>query len=196
MKSHWIPILACALGVFVGDLRTARADDDDGLRELRVRFAEGQLYEAAGRWADGLSRFQDVGRVRNTPQVKFHTALCLEHLGRFLEAEQLYRSAKEAAGATAPHVVTEADSHLADLAERMPKVSVGVSGELRGLKILIDAVPVTSANGIVRVDPGPHLLTAVRDGRTVSALAFSILERRNKSLTLTVYPDHQLVATR
>jgi hypothetical protein len=186
VRSKWIAITALSFGIVASGTGSARGDDD--LRELRVRFAEGQLYEAAGRWADGLQRFQEVGRVRNTPQVKFHTALCLEHLGRFLEAEQLYRSAKQSADASAANVVTEADAHLADLAERIPKVYVGVGGDARGVKVLVDAAPV-GPSGLVRVDPGPHLVSAVRGGRTVAAMAFSILERRTKMLTLVVYPE-------
>ena len=193
MRTKWIAILIGALGAIAVGAAPARADDGDQLRELRVRFAEGQLYEAAGRWADGLQRFQEIARVRNTPQVKFHTALCLEHLGRLLEAEQLYRSAKASADADAPHVVAEAEAHLNDLAERMPKVYVGVSGETRGVKVFLDAAPVASS-GLARVDPGPHLVSAVRDGRTVAAMAFSILERRTKMLTLVVYADRLALA--
>jgi hypothetical protein len=34
----------------------------------------------------------------------------------------------------------------------------------------------------------------MRDGRTVAAMAFSILERRTKMLTLVVYPDRVAAA--
>ncbi len=193
MRIRWIATLACILGGLALSGGPVHAADDDGLRELRVRFAEGQLYEAAGRWADGLQRFQEIGRVRNTPQVKFHTALCLEHLGRLLEAEQLYRSARDSASGSAANVVAEAATHLTELAERMPKVYVGVEGDPRGVKVFVDMAPVGSS-GLVRVDPGPHLVTAVRDGRTVAAMAFSILERRTKMLTLVVYPERVAVA--
>ncbi|HVY46153.1 MAG TPA: tetratricopeptide repeat protein, partial [Minicystis sp.] len=163
-------LLACAVAAACSAAPAARAAEPDPelLRVMRVRFADGQLYEAAGRWADALERFREVARVRDTPQVAFHTALCLDHLGRLLEAERLFKASRDAARAiAAPDVASEADAHLADLAERIPKVYVGATGGTRGVKLFLDGAPVP-ATGLARVDPGPHLVTATRTGRTIA----------------------------
>jgi hypothetical protein len=70
-----------------------RAEDvpDARLAEARVWFRDGLSLEAAGDWAGALTRFEQVAKVRFTPQVRFHVARCKEHLGRMTEALGDYR---------------------------------------------------------------------------------------------------------
>jgi hypothetical protein len=184
-----LPVLAAAFAFLTLSPSALAADDETELQRLRLVFADGQALEIAGRWADALARFDEVARVRKTPQVEFHQALCLERMGRLLQAERVFKSARANAVVAAPVVVIEADSHLVDLATRIPRVHIAISGEARNLVLKLDGVELAGPS-TARVDPGPHVLVAMRDGRTISAVAFSVTERREKTVTLKVYPEN------
>lgn len=163
------------------------AEDDAPTRALRLQFAQGLTLEGVGRWADALDRFEDVARLRPTPSVKFHIALCHDRLGRFLQADASYRDARDAARVTAPESIPEINAHLQDLDGRTPRVVLVVAGATRGVSVRLDGAQVEPSKAL-RVDPGPHVALAMRHGIPVAASAFAIFERRTKVMTLTVYP--------
>ena len=161
--------------------------DDAQTRVMRVRFAEGRALQAAGRWADALGRFEEVDRARPTASVRFHVALCLDRLGRLRQAEQAYRVAIAAALGQSPDVVTEARARLADLDARAPRVVVALTGVVDGVTVALDGETIAEG-ATVRVDPGPHVAVARRDGIQVAAAAFSTIERRTRIVELRIYP--------
>jgi hypothetical protein len=187
----WRRPLAVATSFAIASLATsARADGagpERSLARLRIRFAEGQALESAARWADALPVFLDVNRERSTPEVAFHIALCLEHLGRLVAAKAVFRAAGDAARGhpSARVVANEADTHATALDARIPKLTLKLTGHGEGVSLFVDgsAVP---ASGVVRVDPGPHVALAVRGRNVVAAVAFAMTEQRNKAITLSV----------
>ena len=68
------------------------------LEKARNLFRQGLSLEAAGNWAAALAKFQEVMKVKLTPQVRFHSARCSEQLGRLNEALGEYRLAEYEAG--------------------------------------------------------------------------------------------------
>jgi tetratricopeptide (TPR) repeat protein len=183
LKARAMIAFAAALALLAP--ASARAEDLD-THALRVRFAEGRALEEVGRWADALTRFEDVARARPTAHVTFHIALCLDHLGRFLAAEQVYRAAITAAGAGAPDVAADARARLAELEPRIPRIFIALEGEPRGVALLLNGAPVSAAT-FVRVDPGPHTVVATRDGIPIAAAVLSVQERRTKLVPLRIY---------
>jgi tetratricopeptide (TPR) repeat protein len=163
-----------------------QAHDDTRTRALRLLFAQGIALETAGRWADALDRFEAVARARPTANVRFHVAVCLDRLGRLLQAEQNYQRARDAARITNPEVVPEIDARLFDLDGRIPRITIGMAGNTEGVAVQLDGARVQPSK-MLRVDPGPHVAVALRYGVPVAASAFSILERRTKSVVLTIY---------
>lgn len=193
----WRASAAVALCASLG-AAPARADVEAQSR-LRLKFAEGYALEIAGRWADALDRFLEVSRARPTPEVEFHVALCQERLGRFVEAEQGYRRARERArdagaadagearAASRALVVREAEERLADLEPRVPRLVVLISGDAADVEVLLDGATLPSPSPH-RVNPGPHLVVAVREGLPVAAVAFAAQEARTRHVTLVVLP--------
>ena len=72
--------LSAALPV-AGFARPAAAQSQDDLEKARNLFREGLSLEAAGNWNSALAKFREVGKVKLSPQVRFHTARCNEQLG-------------------------------------------------------------------------------------------------------------------
>src|SRR5438445_12559377 len=56
------------------------------MEEAKKKFFEGMDLEKEKKWGEALKNFQDVAKVRMTPQVRFHIALCEEMEGMLIEA--------------------------------------------------------------------------------------------------------------
>ena len=176
---------AAAAAVALALLAPATASGDT--RALRLRFAEGRTLADAGRWADALDRFEEVARARPTPHVLFHIAACNDRLGRLQEAALGYRRARDAAVGVAPDVSATAEVRLAALEARMPRILVFLDGAVEGVSLLVDGAAADAATP-VRVDPGPHVVVALRKGVPVAAAALSALERQTRVVKLRIYP--------
>lgn len=146
------------------------------LAEARERFAEVRRLEDAGEWNEALALLQRVAAVKMTPQVRFHIALCMEHIGLFTQAMDQYGLAlDDAQAAPAPEVTEEARAHLDRLNRLTPTITVAVAGARPSDEVLLDgrAIPTGSPPLSIRVDPGPHRVELVRDGEVIGRRYFA-----------------------
>jgi hypothetical protein len=136
------------------------------INEARERFAEGRRLEEAGQFGEALVLFQSVGRVKMTPQVRFHIALCLMHTGKNAEALTHFRLAVQEAGATAPNVVAEAKEHIAKLEKRVASLTVVIPANDPSLTVTLDERAI-APNVPVDADPGTRRVVLRQDGEAV-----------------------------
>jgi hypothetical protein len=150
----------------------ARAEDaaakqsQDDLERARSLFRQGLSLEAAGNWAAALSKFQEVGKVKLTPQVRFHTGRCNEQLGRLNEALGEYRLAEYEAGQQGlPDFASITQSRQA-LEARVPKVVIRRGAGAESARIELDGVELgeSQIGQPFAVDPGPHTVVAKLGG--------------------------------
>jgi hypothetical protein len=154
----------------------------------RIAFSRGHALERAGRYTDAWLAFDALERARPTAEVTLHAALCLEQMGRLVHAKARFVLAHERATAASPLVRREAGLHLADLEARLPRLTVTLAGPKEGVVLLLDGEPLAEATE-TRVDPGPHLVVALRDGRSIAAIAFASAERQARHLRLPIRLD-------
>lgn len=74
----------------------AQTESVDVVR-AREQFAGALKAEDAGRWEEARALFEQVAKVRETPQVRYHVATCLERLDRLVEAAREYDRAERTA---------------------------------------------------------------------------------------------------
>jgi hypothetical protein len=159
---------AALLGLaFAGGLVTAAppalaqgapASSQEDLERARSLFRQGLSLEAAGNWAAALSKFQDVAKVKLTPQVRFHSARCSEQLGRLNEALGEYRLAEYEAGQQGlPELAAIAQSRQA-LEGRVPKLIIRRGKGTESARIQLDGTDLgeSQIGQPIAVDPGPH----------------------------------------
>lgn len=163
---------ACALAVCTlvlavpKEARSSETPTAAELREARERFAEGRRLEDAGHFGEALIIFQNVARVKMTPQVRFHLALCWMNLGKPVDALVNFRLAVQEAGDSAPNVVTEAKEHIATLETRVAVVIVDIPAGDDTLSVTLDERAVTT--GIpLDVETGNHRIVLRKSGQTV-----------------------------
>lgn len=155
--------LALAFGVAAPLLpQTARAQSQDDLERARQQFRQGLSLEAAGDWAAALAKFVEVGKVRLTPQVRFHSARCNEQLGRLNEALGEYRLAEYEAGQQGLREQAEISQARQALETRVPKLIIRRGENAAAAKIELDGVELgePQIGQPVNVDPGPHTVVA------------------------------------
>ncbi len=188
-------ILSVALatsGVVTTWVPTAHAQSVQELAKARAEYKEGLSLEAAGNWAGALSKFQDVARIKTTPQVRFHVARCKENLGRLNEALGEYRLAEYEAQQAKPQPkeLPEITKAREQLEARVPKVVIERGEGAKSAKIEIDGVALGEAQvgKEFAVDPGPHKITAKVD-RGEWEQNIEVAEGETKSVELVAPAD-------
>jgi hypothetical protein len=184
-------VAATAMLLSIAPATGARADTpptDAQLSVARDLFIAAEKDEDADRWADALDKLTRVAAVKLTSGIRYHTALCEEHLGRLLAALRDYKAAANQARAeNASDVLRLVDKRLNDAADRLPRLVVVVVPSLPDATVLVDGAPI-EPGGAVMVDPGSHRVEARAAGRVPAATTVSVLEHDSASIEVRLDP--------
>lgn len=162
------------------------------LAAARQTFSEGKDLEKRGEWAEALDRFKKVARVKMTPQVRFHVALCEENLGRLVSAMKGFQLAAEEArqaGATAAEVAVLAPERATALQKRVGSVTVHVSGKIIDSSVTLDGARLAPASidAAIPVDPGAHVVEVLSaEGKSSSRAEVTVAEHGETQITVAV----------
>lgn len=185
---------AAALAVAVGTAQAAfvpvaLAQSQEELNRARQLFKQGIGLEAAGDWAKALAKFEEVAKVKATPEVQFHIGRCKENLGRLTEALGDYRIAEYEA-TQAKKDLPELTKARKQLEQRIPKVVITRGEGAEQARIELDGVQIGEAKigKEIPVDPGSHKITATIRNRGKFDESFTVEERETKRISL-VPPD-------
>jgi hypothetical protein len=182
--------VACAV-VGVTDTAAAQPSDKE-LREARATFQAGLALEAAGDFKNALVKFREVAAVRQTPNVTYHIAVCLEQLGRWTEALGTYRMTIDSAREEgAQNVAEQADEARQKLEARMPRLQLLRGKGAAGAVVELDGVRIGAASFGVEMpaDPGGHRVVATIDGKTVFSQTVVLKEGRLETVTISAKVD-------
>jgi hypothetical protein len=127
--------------------------------------------------------------VRLTPQVRFHLALCEEHLGNLAAALGDYQiAAEEARARRTPEVVAQVAVRVEALKERIPKLMIRRGAGAESASILLDGVTLGAASigTDLPINPGPHTIEAQARGYRPFARTVDFSERDRKELEVTL----------
>ena len=123
---------ACALGLLAGGIScpsVAHAADGDKPAKGAKGGAKASALEKAinleeaGEYELALARFRKINASSPTPEVKFHIALCLEELGRWVKALAMYQTLADNSGDDAG-LKSKAEKRAQSLDDRMPMLTV------------------------------------------------------------------------
>ena len=104
----------------------ARTQTEDGLAAARKLFTEAVADEDAKLYGKALEKFRRVAAVKDTANVHYRVASCLEGLGRRAEALASYQAAQRLGGGDpAAAEVVHAAAERAQLLDRaLPRLAV------------------------------------------------------------------------
>ncbi len=149
----------------------------------------GMAYERQSKWDEALEKFDKVAAVKMTAQVRYHIALCREHLGRLVDALNGYELAlQEARAAKAREVIDNAPPRIEALRGRVGKLYIRVKGVIRSSQITLDGKPIALAllDTGIPVDPGKHGVWAKRGKKIVDHRTFEVAEGDTANVQLVV----------
>jgi hypothetical protein len=149
----------------------ARADEDaaDQRRAAARRlFTDGLADVDAQRWGQAADRFGRAYALSPTPEIAYNLASAAAHLGRLTEASRLLGRVADDDRAR-PEVREAARARLAELAPRIPRLTVEAPPG-PGQQLWLDGAPLGSpAGSALPLDPGSHLVELrVPGGDTLS----------------------------
>lgn len=161
------------------------------LAAARDLWTRGLELERAKDWASARATFEQVGKVRMTPQVRYHIGLASEQLGRLVDALNAYQLALQEAqqlGDRARDVLENTPPRVEALRSRVGKLRLTITGTLRTSKIYLDGRTISAAllDHDIPVDPGRHSIEARRDGEVIDRVGLSISEGTIEAVVLKV----------
>lgn len=164
---------------------------DEELAAARRLFSEAKDLEKEGDWEGALAKLEKVAGVKMTPQVRFHVALCHDHLGRLVEAINGFELAAQEARAMGPKardVAENAPARAEKLRGRVAHVRLEVVGTVRVSKIFIDgrAVSLALVDTEIPLDPGSHLVEVRRDDEVTDSHELELGEAESEVLELEI----------
>ncbi len=167
----------------------AMAQSDESLAAARKTFAEGVSDENAKHYAAALERFRSVAAVKETANVRYRIASCLEALGRRAEALVSYETAVRigAGDPTATDTVRESRERAAELDRTVPRLVLTFSTPPPpGTEVRVDDAPVDPAalRDPIRLDPGPHAIAAAAPVTTPFRTTMALLEGSQVTLVI------------
>lgn len=164
----------------------AGAPSKKDLEAAKKAFFEGLDFEDKKDWKSALDRFEAVAKVRMTPQVRFHLALCKENLGMLIEALHDFELAESDAKAEkVADVMKEAPEHAAAIKPRIPKLTIKVPSDVDGVSVTLDGNAIDpKGSEEILVNPGSHKIEASADKRQSFTKEISLAEGESKSVTL------------
>jgi hypothetical protein len=182
---------AAALGMALAIGSTAAAppllaQTPQELARARSLYKQGLSLEAAGDWGGALAKFEEVGRVKLTPQVRFHIGRCKENLGRMTEALGDYRLAEYEAQQQGAKELDEITQAREALETRIPKLVITRGAGAESATIEVDGVDVgqSQIGKEVNVDPGPHRIVAKLSGGREFEQTVNVSEGETKNVEL------------
>ncbi len=143
-------------------------------------------------FATAADRFARAGELVHAPTLALGLARAQVGLGKWIAAEETYyRLLHEPVPAGAPpaftRAIADARKDLAALEPRVPSVTIVVKGAPAATVTLDGAALPSAVLGVPRpVDPGKHVVRAEADGFAPGQSTFTVAERKNEAVTLTL----------
>lgn len=161
------------------------------LAAARELWATGMALEKAKDWSGALATFEKVGKVRMTPQVRYHIGLASEQLGKLVDALNAYQLAVQEAriaGDKGRDVAENAPARIEALRVRVARIRLHVVGRIRSSSLLLDGKKLSLAllDQDIPIDPGKHLVEVRRGDVVVERASFELDEGASESIDLKV----------
>jgi hypothetical protein len=169
----------------------AAAQPDDALAAARKLFVEAVADENAHRYDIALEKFQRVAQVKETANVRYRIASCLEALGRNAEALAAYDAVVRLGeqDPSSADAVKASREHGAKLEATVARLTVSLPADAPAdTELRVDGSPVdrTALAASLPLTPGHHTIHATAPGRSPFDTAVELTAGVRLSLAVTL----------
>jgi hypothetical protein len=176
-----------------GQAPPPEGDAGDDLATARRLFTEAMADEGAKRFDTALDKYRKVGAFKDTANVRYRIATCLEALGRRAEALSSYQAAAKLSEGdrTQADVYKAAADHAGQLDRIVPRLTVVLPANAPpDTQVRVDDAPIEAAalRDAIPLDPGTHTIAATATGDRPFHTAVTLGEGGRVSLTVDLAP--------
>jgi len=169
------------------------AQTEDELASARRLFAEAIADQDGKRYDSALEKFRRVAAVRNTANVRYRIASCLDALGHLAEAMGDYeQTARIGEGdRSAADAVRAASARAAQLDRIVPRLILVLPPDAPPqTQVRVDDAPVDAASlrDALPLDPGHHTIAATAPGDAPFRTGVTLPEGSRVSISVTLVP--------
>jgi hypothetical protein len=173
--------------------RAASPQTDDELAAARKVFVQAVADEDAGRFDTALEKFQRVQAVKDTANVRYRIATCLEALGRRAEALSNFEAAVRLAEGdkTAGDAARASAARIEQLDHIVPRLTIVLPPDAPPeTDVRVDDLPIAhdALRSPIPLDPGRHTITANALGRAPYRTGVTLTEGGNVTITVALQP--------
>jgi tetratricopeptide (TPR) repeat protein len=157
-------------------------------------FKKGQKLLAEKRYAEACTAFEDSDRIDPEIGAKLNVARCYQEWGKLATAWRWYTDAEQMASKVGDKRTPKIHAVIEDLDRDVPRLTLVLPPDAitDHLVIQLDGVSLAlaSVGDELRVDPGPHEVTVIVEGRQ-RPRPVSVQRRDRTRVTLDVPPRQQ-----
>ncbi len=181
-----IPLRAGILGAALLCGAPARADDA-AQREARALFTAGNQQLQEGDYVGALDLFRAAHARYPNVKILLNIGTTLRQLGRYAEAADAYEAYLQDPGADAGKKA-ELTKLLVDLDGRVARLKVTVDGGAAQVRVDGKVVGKPGEVVLLRVEPGPHVISADREGAALVSQNVTVVAGAQAVVALHVMP--------
>jgi hypothetical protein len=193
MRATAIGLALSLLVCQVARTTPAAAQSAEDLEAARKLFADAVADQEAKRYDTALEKFRRVAGVKDTANVRYRIASCLEALGRRAEALSNYEASVKLGEQerASPDVMRASREHAAELDRIVPRLSIVLPSDApAATDVRVDDAPVDRAalaDGLA-LDVGHHTIRATAPGDSPFETAVTLPEGGHVSISVTLAP--------
>jgi len=182
-------ILAIAV-VLAGSPRAWAASAEDRAA-ARQHLSQAQELKKRGQLADACKHLEEVERLDPKLPTLMELAECTEQLGKLVEAESYWSSARDRARHDEkPQSKERAEKRLASVQKRIAHVTLQLTAEASGARVLCDGAPLEAASlgSALPMNPGDHVIVVKLAGHDDASYAVKLSDSDSRTLPLAPGP--------
>jgi tetratricopeptide (TPR) repeat protein len=150
----------------------AKGSDADKLYKAGVELLKKGDVQGA------VDRFRLAVELERTAPLLFNLGQATAKLGKLSEAKQILEEARQVAQERGPKSIVElADSALAELDKRMPKLILELPDEAKDARVELDGKPFEASREGTSIEPGQHELSVMAEGFEPYRHPFTVKEK-------------------
>lgn len=174
--------------------QSASAATDDDLDAARHLFKEAVVDENKGQFETALAKFRRVQNVKDTANVRYRIATCLEQLGQRANALAAYEGAAQLGEAdkTSAEVVRASHDKVTQLNRIVARLTIVLSPRAPAdADVRVDEARIAPAAlaAPITVDPGPHTISATARDAAPFRTSITLPEGGHASVLVPLDPQ-------
>jgi len=182
---------AAALLVVLGGSPLARAASPEDRAGAAQHLKQAQELKKQGQLAEACRQLEEAEHLDPKLPTLLELADCTEQLGKLVEAQALWASARDRAKQTEkPQSRARAEERLAALDKRVPRLTLRLDSEAGSVEVRRDDAPIDPASlgTAVPLNPGDHVIVVKAAGHDDAKYDVKLAEADDQSLSIAAGP--------